>query len=65
MAGRHKTENKVSDSHIVRVVSTYRVKSASAIEAREIVSDWLNGDNLPNGIKAVGKTEVIGLRGLL
>lgn len=60
-----KIENRKNGSHIVRVVSTYRVKSASVIEAREIVSDWLNGDNLPNGIKAVWKTEVIGLRGLL
>lgn len=52
-------------SNIVRVISTYRVKSNNVGEAREIVKKFFKKQSMPSDIKLVGKTEVVTLRGLL
>lgn len=52
-------------SNIVRVIATYRVLSDNANQAREVVREFLDNQELPKNIKMVGKAEVVGLRGLL
>lgn len=58
-------ENRKTTSHVVRVITTYRIDSESLVDAKEKMNSYLVERELPKNIRMIGKAEVLTLRGLL